>query len=193
MNKNYVGTHYPDGKGGYRFAGQPRETNGKWKRKSRNRLYTIILLSFFLIFFAFQFVRVLSRDKVVEINEPEIFVDNLPIKIQQFKNELLDTLKTCESNGYNEDDALIVYDSNKQFSLGVAQFQIKTVQHYFKTLYAKEITRKEAVLIALDEKQSIQLASDIIFKTPNGLSNWLNCSKKHNLTKDLEIIKKLES
>ena len=66
-----------------------------------------------------------------------------------------------------------------------------TIIHYYKTLYSKDITKKEAVLIALDNEKAEQLASDIIFETEKGYRNWLNCSNKHGLAERVKFIKGL--
>lgn len=124
--------------------------------------------------------------------EKEVILDNLTDKINQLKGELVSTLQKCESAGYSEDDGILIYDTNKQVSIGTYQFQKKTVIYYYKTLYGKDITGKEAVLIALDDEKANQLASDVIFKTDNGLSNWYNCTKKYGLQGRLSIIKELE-
>jgi len=83
-------------------------------------------------------------------------------------------LESCESAGFSEEDAPIIFDSNNKASIGVFQFQKATIIHYFKTLYKEDITPKEAVMIALDEKKSRQLAEDIVFSS--GLSDWKTCA-----------------
>lgn len=123
----------------------------------------------------------------------EVMVDNLGMKINQLKGEMLASLKNCESAGHKESDGIIIFDSNNRASIGSYQFQKKTVQHYMKTLYNVEITPKEAVLIALDDEKAGNLASDIIFKTDKGLTNWINCSNKLGLVTQLKMIKKLEN
>jgi hypothetical protein len=65
------------------------------------------------------------------------------------------------------------------------------VQHYEKKLYGTDISPKQAVIIALDDSQTAQLASDIIFKA-DGLSNWLNCATKLGLAADVKAIKHIE-
>ena len=119
---------------------------------------------------------------------------SLEEKIDEFKAELLATLKKCESQGHKEDDGLIILDTNNKASIGLFQFQITTVQHYEKLLHNREVTRKQAIEIALDEKEATQLASDIIFTTKNGVAkDWVLCSAKHGLTAQLQTIKKLEN
>lgn len=122
-----------------------------------------------------------------------VVLDNLPKKIESLKEEVLETLKSCESKTHTESDGLIILDTNNEFSIGLYQFQIKTVQHYYQTLYGKTITRKEAVEIALNEAKARELAQDIIFKTDGGYRNWLNCSNSKGLVPTIATIKKLEN
>lgn len=122
-----------------------------------------------------------------------IKVDNLATKVETLKGEVLDTLRTCESSGASEADGLLVYDSNKQVSIGLYQFQKKTVIYYYKTLYGKEINGKEAIEIALDYDLSRKLANDIIFTEKNGkgIDNWLNCKNKNGLAENIKWINKI--
>lgn len=138
-------------------------------------------------------------DKIVYRDiEKEVIVDNLSEKINELKGSLISDIQKCESAGYNEDYGLITFDGHKTNknveipSIGTYQFKKATIIYYYDTLYQKDITGKEAVLIALDNNKSGQLASDIIFKTDNGLSNWLNCSNKVNGRSRLDIIRQLE-
>lgn len=136
-----------------------------------------------------------EKETMIEIREVErkVIIDNLGIKIDELKDSMLDDLKSCESGGYSEDDGILIYDTNKEVSIGQYQFQKKTVIYYYKTIYSKNITGKDAVIIALNTEEARQLASDIIFKTDKGLSNWYNCTKKHNLQGRLDIIRQLET
>jgi len=126
-----------------------------------------------------------------KIEAMEMLKDTLSVKIEELQNEVLDDLRNCESQGYNEDDGIIIFDSNNKASIGQWQYQKDTVIHYYKTLYGKDITRKESVLIALDDDKARQLTKDIIFTTDNGYRNWLNCSNKLGLKNRVEIIKSL--
>ncbi len=47
-------------------------------------------------------------------------------------------------------------------------FKKATVQHYYKALYGKDTTAKDAVLIALDTSKAAALAKDILFMTKDG-------------------------
>lgn len=122
----------------------------------------------------------------------EIFVDNLSVKVEELKEDLLTDLKRCESLGHKESDGIIIFDSNGEPSIGQFQFQRKTVIHYYNTLYKKTITKKEAVEIAIDEKKAHDLAYDIWFKSGTGAKEWVNCNKSKGLTTQLNLINKLE-
>ena len=121
-------------------------------------------------------------------------VDSMPAKIEKLKDEVIDKLISCESQGYKESDAPIIYDTNKKMSIGLAQFQIATVIYYEKVLYNRQISAKEAVLIALDEQETRELAKDIIFKTKSGvIKDWYNCSIKYKLQDKVNLIKEIEA
>jgi len=128
--------------------------------------------------------------EIVEV-EKIVEVDRGAEKVQSVKNEIIYQLKQCESGAKKESDALIVFDTNKKPSLGLWQFQVGTVQHYYKTLYGKDITAKEAVTIALDEVKARELVADIMFKTNNAPQEWYNCSNKLDLKTKIELLKKL--
>lgn len=107
-------------------------------------------------------------------------------KIVSLKNGIADKLMACESSGK---EGLITFDSNKKASIGQFQFQVSTVKYYYKTLYGKSITDKEAVLIALDSTQARLLAIDVMFNTKNMASkDWYNCEKKLGLDYQISII-----
>lgn len=113
-------------------------------------------------------------------------------KVSKLKTELLEDLSIgCEVRGAKEPDSVIILDSNNAASLGRFQFQIKTVQHYYKSIYNKDITRKEAILVALDKDKATMLAGDIIFGDDMGLKNWINCGNKLNLRERVKMINNL--
>lgn len=128
----------------------------------------------------------------------QITTDTLTPKIEEIQNKALADLKDCESGGVSESVGLITFDphqTNKKVeeaSLGSFQFKKATVIHYYKTLYQKDITGKEAVLIALDDQKAESLARDIIFTTEKGYSNWYNCSNKIKLQQTLLVLNTLK-
>lgn len=173
-----------DGKGKYSKVGIVRRFVGKCIKLS------VISLSFVLVaYILLQVGSNLYPQTVYAVQEK--LTDSLEVKITQLKSELVKDLQKCESAGYNENDGILIFDSNKKASIGTLQFQKDTIIHYYKTLYSKDITKKEAVLIALDNEKAEQLASDIIFETEKGYRNWLNCSNKHGLAERVKFIKGL--
>lgn len=118
--------------------------------------------------------------------------DSFPQRIEALKVKVVEQLKSCESAGHSEDDGIVILDSNNKMSIGQLQFQKATVIYYYKSLYNKNITGKEATEIALNTEKAMALAEDIIFKTDKGLTNWKNCSDKHNLWSQVSAIKSLE-
>lgn len=134
-----------------------------------------------------------DKAKATEVRyvDRTIQTDSLSIKIEELKTEVVNTLKSCESAGAKETDALIVFDTNSKASVGNFQYQVKTPIYYSKKLYNKVITPKEAVLLALDERQAAELTKDIVFKTDAGLKNWLLCSQKNQLENKVNFIKEL--
>lgn len=142
-------------------------------------------LSIYLSYIAGQF----SVTKIVFAdNQEDIFTK----KVDMLKADVVNQLKSCESNGYKEKDGLIVFDTNQKPSIGKLQFQVKTVVYYYSKLYGKTITNKEAIEIALDESKASDLAKDILFKVDNGSGEWFNCSKKLGLQNQINIINKLK-
>lgn len=119
--------------------------------------------------------------------------DRLPEKIAEFKNNALLALGKCEDQAFKPGDDGIIMDTNNKISIGQYKFQIKTVQYYYKTLYKQDITKAQAVEIAMDPDKAKQLAHDVLFTTGNGAKEWVNCFKKHDLSRSLQTIKQLEN
>ncbi len=126
-----------------------------------------------------------------EAKEVIINIDNLTPKIDELKASVNADIKKCESAGHPESDGIIILDTNNKMSIGQYMYQKDTVLYYYKTLYKKDITKKEAVLIALDSTKASDLTDDILYKTPNGYTNWLNCSNKYDIKNRVAIIKSL--
>jgi len=165
-----------------------RDNKGMFKKKVKGLLKVMFFGS--MIYVAFIAGRYIApTEQIVNVVKAE---DTLQIKIQELKNSVLDDLKKGESSNAPEDDALIILDTNNKASIGSYQFQIDTVVFYNKKIYRKDITRKQAVLISLDDKKARHLADDIIFKTQGGIFNWKLTSKKYDLVSRVTIIKELE-
>lgn len=137
-----------------------------------------------------------STDPVIVEATKEVDVSDtrFKVKIQNLKEGVANQLMKCESAGHSENDGIVIFDSNAKPSIGQFQFQKNTVIHFYKTLYGKTITQKEAVLIALDTEKAKALAIDVMFKTPNKAGkDWIVCNRKNNLDAQIDIIKKLET
>jgi hypothetical protein len=151
----------------------------------KHKIFVFVVL--ILILILLYKINILNETKKTQKEE-----NVLQNKIAEMKSDALASLRNCEANGYKVDDAPIILDSNRKMSIGLYMFQTATIQFYYKTLYNKDITTKQAVLIALDENSSTQLASDILFTTTKSSKNWFNCSKKLKLQNKVDLIKQLE-
>ncbi len=174
-----------------------RQINGRFdsfKAKVRRfvraavRLFLIGSVAAALLMIAFDYGLKYSATTVQAVT-PET-IDLTPAKIEGLKVDLVHRLSICESAGHSEEDGLIIFDTNNRASVGQLQWQIASVQQYEKSLYGKTVTRKEAVLIALDTARASELAKDVIFKT-DGLANWLNCANKLGLRAEVDAINRL--
>lgn len=129
-------------------------------------------------------------------------------KVDSLEKSVVEGIHQCERQKYTEADGLVTFDPtdtqyaniqgkrtfvNKgELSFGTYQFKQATVIYYYKTLYGKIITGKEAILIALDDQKSAQLTQDILFKTNDGWKNWINCSSNLKLVDQINAIKKIK-
>ncbi len=145
---------------------------------------TYVTAATFAIFFAGQLYA--SNNMSVAFAETKV-VNVLPEKIADLKAGVINQISDCERAGHTEAEGLIVFDSNARASLGVMQFQVKTVQQYEKILYGQDVSGKEAILIALDATKAKALAQDIVFEQ-DGLGNWLNCANKLGLRAQVNAI-----
>jgi len=127
------------------------------------------------------------KNKVeAEVEVVKVFNDTLSLRIEELKTELINELVVLESDNVGDDEALIVYDDNKngtlprkdKVSIGCMQFKIGTIQKYVKELRNEELTNYEATMIALNCEQSKQLSKDIIFEVKGGLWNWSVATEK---------------
>lgn len=175
------------------YNGELRDSAGKFTsfRRIVWRGCEYVLVSLFIILFVgLYWGSKQPMTYTAEAQEIQV-VDRTPEKIEKLKDQVVADLAKCESGGHNEDTGIIVFDSNDRASIGQLQFQKATVIHYMKTLYGKDITGKEAVMIALDTEKASALAKDIIFKDSKGWRNWFNCETKLGLGAKVEIIKEL--
>lgn len=134
--------------------------------------------------------------KTVQVDvSPAMFAQ----KIDSLEKSVVAQVEQCESGGIDDSFGLITYDpkiggknDDAAFSIGKLQFKKKTVIYYYKTLYNKTITGKEAVIIALDASSSEALAKDVMFQSSNLATDWANCSTRLNLSTLILAIKKIK-
>lgn len=161
------------------------------------KVYKLIIWVVFGLVVAYLIGSYTNKRIVYERVKEQVILDNLVAKVNELKGSLINDLRQCESGDLKESDGLVTFDPHPTKksvqipSFGLFQEKKSFVQHYYKVLYNKDITGLEAIQIALDEEKSAELASDVIFKTENGLSNWYNCSKKLGLQQRLNIINEL--
>ena len=128
------------------------------------------------------------QEKTLEISN---LLKTSELKVEALKYEVVDDLAKCETRGVKEPDAAIILDSNDEMSIGSWMWQIKSVQHYVKVFEKRDITRVEAIRIAIDHDQARELTKKVIFEDSKGIWNWANCAKKHSFEDRVEIIKRL--
>ncbi len=168
----------------------------KYKTKRVARKIFLLSAFFTILYTAFFLGSKLNPATIYTKAEVIREIDSLSTKIEQLKEEVLDLVKQGESQNKDEDYALITFDPHKTnnkveiASVGSYQYKIPTVIFYYKKLYNQDITRKQAVLIALDDNKARSLTKDIIFKE-NGVRNWFNTKNKYNLEDKIAVINKL--
>jgi hypothetical protein len=123
-------------------------------------------------------------------------IDNSEIsfkaKIEALKDGVVKQLAACENTGYTENGVQIIWDTNNKASIGSLMFQIDTVRYYYKLMTGKEISKKDAVILALDEARARELAKWVMFETKNMAGkDWVNCDKKLKLDQQIILIKGL--
>ena len=136
---------------------------------------------------------------VIRYTTPQTFAakeTSLESKISELKAEVLTKLAACESGSTVEPEAAIILDTNNKMSIGKYMWQVASVQHYVKLFYGKEVSRKDATLIALNAYSEIpvdELTEKVIFEDDKNLENWHNCSKAKGLYAELDFINRLEN
>lgn len=145
-----------------------------------------IFISVLILIVAGLMIQLANRD------DPFIYTNDNPTayltgKIKQ--DEILQQLAQCETGGVAEPDGSIILDDNGKISIGRYQWQIESVQFYAEKLYGIKLSRSEAIALAIDNERSTELTRQVLFSEPNGYRNWLNCSQKHNLKEQINLIK----
>ncbi len=134
--------------------------------------------------------------KVMTTVEADEGPDRLETKIVELEDEILAKLASCETGAVKEPGAALIFDSNEEASVGKFQWQVKSVQWYVSVFYEKDIDRRDAILIALDAHPEISLTDltkKVLFEDEKSWRNWWNCSQKHGLEVQVEMVKKLKS
>lgn len=113
-------------------------------------------------------------------------------KVENLKDKITDDLGQCETRGVAEPDAAIILDSNNEMSIGNYMFQIKTIQHYVKKFESRNITRVDAISIAINHDKAKELTKKILFTEKDGHKNWLNCATKLGLGGKISLINSIQ-
>lgn len=187
------------------------------KRKSMFRKFvekaTFYLLAAFILTGVGYYIagKNIEPEVVTEIKE-KIVTKNVGVeletKIRSLKDSLLDDLRYEEIKGYENNSLVIVFDPLKKdlekcrqvggvrlhcYSTGDYNFKIGTIQHYYLKFYDEVLNDKEAMLIAMDDELSRELAEKVIFDEVGGIWNWENSAKKINAAQRIEFIRELEA
>lgn len=152
-----------------------------------------LIVSFILgsIYGAFKVGRVTTSPVFVQAEDRSTVM--YQEKIDTLKNAVMSKLSQCESAGHKESDGIIIFDTNNKASIGQFQWQVESVQHYYKLMTGKDISRKDAVILALNEVEARKLAKYVAFETNNKIGkDWVNCEKKYGLDAQVDIIKSME-
>lgn len=143
--------------------------------------------------------RALNPKIIYEVKEKEVVLDNLAGKIDQLKGELIKDIFDNERAGHSEEDALITWDPNPNHksveiaSVGSCQWKIPTLQESYLKHYGETLTRKAAILIALDDEKCKEVMTKVIFTEENGWRKWFNSGVKVKAAERLAVIKSLEN
>lgn len=128
----------------------------------------------------------------------EVVLDNLSSKIDQLKGELIKDIFDNERAGNSEEDALVTWDPDPKrpsvevASIGSCQWKIPTLQESYLKHYGEQLTRKGAILIALDDEKCKEVMTKVIFGEENGWRKWFNSGVKVKAQQRLEVIRELE-
>lgn len=169
---------------------QTRDSKGRFRRSYLIwGLLIIIAVLGFTVWNMQSYLLEYEAPIIQTIGNDQIFYET---KVETLKQDVLDRLAKCETDGTEDPDGAIIFDSNEHPSIGRYQFQRKTVRHYIKEYEGRDITNSEAIAIAIDPVKASSLVSKIIFE--NGVDpalDWHTCSRKLGLSKEVEILNKL--
>lgn len=124
-------------------------------------------------------------------------IDSFDGKVEKLKDEVVNKIAKCESGNISQDVALVKYDNNSRgtltgknvASLGVMQWKVGTVQHFYKQLYGKDLTNYEATVLALNNEEAKKLAKEAIFGIKGAVFHW-TCANDEIIA-EVTLIKKL--
>ena len=163
-----------------------RDEKGRFKNKFWKIFPYLSIIVLILLVAYFSQTKVEYVDRV---QEKVVTVDNVSEIIAKEKANILDLLEQCESKG--DANAINWEDFGQgcnRASFGAYMFKVGTIRHFIKRL-----TEFQAIELASDRNRSRELASQIIFKTKDGIWNWKNCMIKNNLLEKVNFVKELES
>lgn len=108
--------------------------------------------------------------------------------IDEMKADVLDQLKKCENP--NVTNVPFIFDTNGIASVGSFQWQPHSFAYYWEKMTGDKITKKDAVLYALDEDKARELTEWVIFETDAGAGkDWVICERRHDLDTLVRFIK----
>ncbi len=153
-----------------------------------------------LMWFGFGFSMLVPQKMAYADREINTSDEMFAAKIDSLKDAVVDQIMSCEGAGHSEAYGLVTYDPRRDEkdpknipSYGLMQFKQSTVIYYSKLLYKKDVTGKDAIILALNKDQARALAKDVMFKTKAMASgDWVNCAAKFDSDKQIILIKKLE-
>mgnify|MGYP003385384184 CR=1 FL=1 len=175
---------------------KPRKINGEFKKKGNGWYMLAIAVLMMLVP-----IVLYTTNRVSAMVDTQVETHNTPIvismggtvaaKVDDLKNEVVETIAKCESGGRKEEDGIVILDSNDVGSYGVVQFQRKTVMHYYKMRTGHEINGRDAIMLAMNSSEAKDLAKWILFETDkNAWRNWYTCSIKNDISTKIEMINK---
>jgi uncharacterized protein YoaH (UPF0181 family) len=123
---------------------------------------------------------------IQEVATPKKSVEDVTKELTQ---KVIDRIRQKESSGMSSGgDILYTLDPSQAnqikctkiggwqnpdcMSYGVMQMKISTVQRWYKQINGKEITQKEALLLALDDVQSVEFAKRVIIEIEGSVFEW---------------------
>lgn len=160
-----------------------RDKNGRFSRKWLHVVfYTLAIILIFIFAYVSKFNGLASAEE-----NKVLVMDTTSEIINGEKNNVLDTLRDCESTNDTERINWDDYGVGKnRASFGAYQLKVGTIQHYLPKL-----TDFQSILLAYNEPEARKFSEMVIFDN-DGIINWKNCMIKHNLQERVKFIKQLQ-